>query len=106
MDDDLHVLISGETEEDVDLAEKLVRELLVPIDDELNVHKQKQLRELALINGTLREEPNCTICGQKGHQQFECTNRRMSYSMANVVCAICGDASHVTADCKYSQGVK
>lgn len=28
--------------------------LLRPLDDEQNEHKQKQLRELALINGTLR----------------------------------------------------
>lgn len=31
-----------------------VGKLLRPLDDEQNEHKQKQLRELALINGTLR----------------------------------------------------
>ena len=43
-DDELHVLITGDTEEQVDSAEKMVQELLVPVDDENNVHKQKQLR--------------------------------------------------------------
>ena len=59
-------------------------------------------RELALINGTLREEEHCSICGQKGHRQFECTNRKQSYEMANVRCRICGDASHVTKDCRFN----
>lgn len=45
-DDDLHVHIQGETEESVEAAAKLVQELLVPVDDEKNEHKQKQLREL------------------------------------------------------------
>lgn len=35
-------------------AAKEVGKLLRPLDDEQNEHKQKQLRELALINGTLR----------------------------------------------------
>ncbi|CAN0476234.1 unnamed protein product, partial [Hapterophycus canaliculatus] len=53
-DDELHVYVSGETEEAVEKAAKEVGKLLRPLDDEQNEHKQKQLRELALINGTLR----------------------------------------------------
>jgi hypothetical protein len=41
-------------EKDVDNAVVVVGELLRPVDDGLNQHKQRQLRELALINGTLR----------------------------------------------------
>lgn len=36
--------------------------LLRPLDDEQNEHKQKQLRELALINGTLRYVRVCLLC--------------------------------------------
>jgi hypothetical protein len=53
----------------------MVAELLVPVDDERNEHKQKQLRELALINGTLRDEEYCNLCGEKGHRQYECPAR-------------------------------
>lgn len=59
----------------VERAAVMVSELLVPIDDEKNEHKQKQLRELALINGTLREEEYCMLCGEKGHRQYECPAR-------------------------------
>jgi hypothetical protein len=40
------VHITGDDEEKVILAEKLVQELLQPVDDDKNEHKQKQLREL------------------------------------------------------------
>ncbi|GMF12545.1 unnamed protein product [Phytophthora lilii] len=73
--DDLHVLITGDREDDIERAAKEVQSLLVPVDDTKNSHKQKQLRELALINGTLRDDDYCHICGEKGHRQWECPNR-------------------------------
>ena len=54
-DEDLHVLITGDTEEEVDRAAAMVQTLLKPVDDDYNEHKRAQLRELALINGTLRQ---------------------------------------------------
>lgn len=77
--DDLHVLITGEREDDIDRAAKEVESLLVPVDDTRNSHKQKQLRELALINGTLRDDDFCHLCGEKGHRQWECPNRDRTY---------------------------
>ena len=44
--DDLHVHITGDDEQKVILATKMVAELLCPIDDDKNEHKQKQLKEL------------------------------------------------------------
>jgi hypothetical protein len=44
--DDLHVHITGDDEEKVILASKMVAELLCPVDDDKNEHKQKQLKEL------------------------------------------------------------
>jgi splicing factor 1 len=118
-DEDLHCHVQGETEESVcqplipfllpsqylqvELAAKLIKELLTPVDDDKNEHKQKQLRELALINGTLREDEYCTICGEKGHRPFECPQRTKTFQAANVRCAICGDQSHPTRDCPMKQ---
>ncbi|CAM9175862.1 unnamed protein product, partial [Ectocarpus fasciculatus] len=102
-DDELHVHIQGETEDAVNTAVKLVNELLVPVDDEKNEHKQKQLRELALINGTLREDEFCQVCGERGHKQFECPHRSKTFKAANVKCAICGDQSHPTRDCPLKE---
>jgi len=54
-DEPMHVLITAETEESAEAAAEMVRELLVVVDDENNQHKKLQLRELAALNGTLRD---------------------------------------------------
>ncbi|KAL0590116.1 hypothetical protein ABG067_001756 [Albugo candida] len=97
--DDLHVLITGDRDDELDRAAREIQSLLVPVDDTKNSHKQKQLRELALINGTLRDDDFCHICGEKGHRQWECPNREQTFKPVSVKCAICGDASHPTRDC-------
>ncbi|CAH0520169.1 unnamed protein product [Peronospora belbahrii] len=106
--DELHVLITGDRDEDLDRAAKEVQSLLVPVDDTKNSHKQKQLRELALINGTLRGDDDCHICGEKGHRQWECPNRdaHRTFKAANVKCAICGDSSHPTRDCTQKKSAE
>jgi splicing factor 1 len=98
-DDDLHVFVQGEEEEKVALACKKLEEILRPLDDSVNEHKQKQLKQLALINGTLRENEYCPVCGEKGHQQFDCPYRAKAFKAAGVKCSICGDLSHPTRDC-------
>lgn len=65
-EDDLHVLVTGDRQEDVDAAAGMVEKLLQPMDEEMNEHKQRQLRELALINGTLKDEEYCYLCGETG----------------------------------------
>ncbi|ETW00360.1 hypothetical protein H310_07005 [Aphanomyces invadans] len=102
--EELHVLITGDREEDIERAAKEVARLLEPIDDTNNAHKQKQLRELALINGTLRDDDYCHICGEKGHRQWECPNRDKAFKPVDVRCAICGDTSHPTSDCTQKGG--
>ena len=100
----LHVVISGDDQRSVDAASDMVEQMLVVIDDEKNVHKQQQLRELALLNGTLKEEDVfCQICGEKGHRSFECPKRFASKGIV-VKCAICGDTSHPTRDCTRRNG--
>ncbi len=76
-DDDLHVLVTGDTQDDVDRAAIMVERLLQPMDEEMNQHKQKQLRELALINGTLKEENYCFLCGDGSHRQIDCPKKDM-----------------------------
>ena len=102
--EDLHVYVSGDDPAGVAAAEQLVIELLKPLDDEANAHKQDQLRQLALINGTLREDEYCTLCGEKGHKQFECPHRTTTqHQLAGVKCSICGDLSHPTRDCPIKE---
>lgn len=56
-----------------------------------NDHKRNQLRELASLNGTLRDDENqlCQNCGEKGHRKYECPQAR-SFT-ANIICRACGN---------------
>ena len=90
----------------VDAASDMVEQMLIVIDDEKNVHKQQQLRELALLNGTLKDDEFCEICAEKGHRAFACPKRfAMRKNTPAVKCAICGDTSHPTSDCTRKQGL-
>eukprot|EP00573_Skeletonema_grethae_P001409 CAMPEP_0201691316 /NCGR_PEP_ID=MMETSP0578-20130828/4495_1 /ASSEMBLY_ACC=CAM_ASM_000663 /TAXON_ID=267565 /ORGANISM="Skeletonema grethea, Strain CCMP 1804" /LENGTH=743 /DNA_ID=CAMNT_0048176491 /DNA_START=34 /DNA_END=2265 /DNA_ORIENTATION=- len=106
-DEPLHVVITGEDPAAIDAAAEMIESMLVVIDDEKNVHKQNQLRELALLNGTLKDEEWCNLCGEKGHRNFECPKRFSAASGAGgglqIKCAICGDTSHPTRDCKMAK---
>lgn len=105
-DEPLHVVVSGDNQESVDNAAKLIEDMLVVIDDDKNIHKQAQLRELALLNGTLKEDEYCSLCAEKGHRAFECPKRfSMNKPGVEVKCAICGDTSHPTRDCKQKDVV-
>jgi len=72
----LHVLLTAEDQSSLDMAEAEIRKLVDnPMEDKDNEHKQKQLRELAVLNGTLKEDEFCPLCAQRGHRAFECPSR-------------------------------
>ncbi|KAK8512991.1 hypothetical protein V6N12_030397 [Hibiscus sabdariffa] len=61
LNEPLHVLVEAEFPENIinsrlDYAVGILENLLKPVDESLDNYKKQQLRELALINGTLREE--------------------------------------------------
>lgn len=85
-DEELHVLVMGTTDSQVNKASKMVKDLLIPVEEDKNEHKRQQLRELAEINGTL---VNRTWSGAVD----------LSYRRTDIMCAICGDKSHPTSDC-------
>ncbi|KAJ9524255.1 hypothetical protein QJQ45_008425 [Haematococcus lacustris] len=53
--EELHVLVTADTEDQLDRACAMVQKLLQPLDETMNEHKKLQLRELASLNGTLRD---------------------------------------------------
>eukprot|EP00268_Persea_americana_P026629 TRINITY_DN2608_c0_g2_i1.p1 TRINITY_DN2608_c0_g2~~TRINITY_DN2608_c0_g2_i1.p1 ORF type:complete len:486 (+),score=114.19 TRINITY_DN2608_c0_g2_i1:125-1459(+) len=76
----------------------MVEKLLMPVDEGLNEHKRQQLRELAALNGTIRDDEFCRLCGEPGHRQFACPARTSTFK-SDVLCKICGDGGHPTIDC-------
>jgi splicing factor 1 len=59
----------------VDRASAMVEKLCTPSDDEHNEHKRLQLRELAALNGTLKDITACFVCGDEGHDAEHCPKK-------------------------------
>ncbi|KAL6560684.1 hypothetical protein OROGR_004243 [Orobanche gracilis] len=61
LNEPLHILVEAEFPEDIidgrlDHAIAVLENLLKPVDETMDVYKKQQLRELAVLNGTFREE--------------------------------------------------
>ena len=67
--------------------------------------KRNQLRELAALNGTLRDDENqaCQNCGQIGHRKYDCPEAKNF--TANIICRVCGNAGHMARDCPDRYGL-
>ncbi|KAK5708847.1 Branchpoint-bridging protein [Elasticomyces elasticus] len=101
-DEDLHCLIMADTEEKVNKAKKLIHNVIetaASIPEGQNELKRNQLRELAALNGTLRDDENqaCQNCGEIGHRKYDCPQARNF--TANIICRVCGNAGHMARDC-------
>ncbi len=92
----MHVFVQGETMEDVEKAAEKIKELLVPLSEDKNEHKARQLRELAALNGYVRDE------SRRLQQQAERGGLGAAGGPggpARVVCSVCGAPNHVASDC-------
>lgn len=136
-EEDLHCLIMADTEEKVNKAKKLIHNVIETVRDPSapipqcllandgqaasipegqNELKRNQLRELAALNGTLRDDENqaCQNCkfslpvnhlcfcltiigGEIGHRKYDCPQARNFTS--NIICRVCGNAGHMARDC-------
>src|ERR1700761_8175176 len=139
-EEDLHCLIMADTEEKVNKAKKLIHNIIetvsplwplgqmtianirqaASIPEGQNELKRNQLRELAALNGTLRDDENqaCQNCeysrlhirisyltlegGQIGHRKYDCPEQRNF--TANIICRVCGSAGHMARDCTVNKG--
>ena len=119
-EEDLHCLIMADTEDKVNKAKKLIHNVIetvrsgrscdpvllanwclqaASIPEGQNELKRNQLRELAALNGTLRDDENqaCQNCGQIGHRKYDCPEQKNF--TANIICRVCGNAGHMAKDC-------
>ncbi len=53
----------------------MIKKLCTPVDEEHNEHKRLQLRELAALNGTLKEQEACFLCGDYSHSARDCPTK-------------------------------
>ena len=75
-DEPLHALISSVNPDCVQRAVKSIREIIrkgVELPDDQNDLRKNQLRELALLNGTLRDQEvqRCNNCGANNHKSWQ-----------------------------------
>ena len=105
-EEDLHCLIMADTEDKVNKAKKLIHNVIetaASIPEGQNELKRNQLRELAALNGTLRDDENqaCQNCGQIGHRKYDCPEKQ-NYT-ANIICRVSSNAGHMARECPDRQ---
>ncbi|KAG5351573.1 hypothetical protein C0989_005789 [Termitomyces sp. Mn162] len=109
-EEDLHCLVLAETEEKVAACVRMINKVIETVNIEAastpegqNDHKRNQLRELAALNGTLRDDENqiCQNCGGVGHRKYDCPEQRNF--TANIICRVCGSAGHMARDCTVNK---
>jgi len=102
----LHAYITGTDHAVIKRGCDKIREIInaaLMIPDGQNELRKLQLRELAVLNGTLRPEDllggtRCSNCGSDQHKTWECPDA--PNVTANVICTACGGAGHIARDCK------
>merc|ERR1719278_806902 len=101
-DEPLHAYVTATNVEAVRKAVIKINEVIkqgVEIPEGQNDLRKNQLRELALLNGTLREgdAPRCSNCGADDHKSWQCQDRANVTN--NIVCTTCGGVGHPAKDC-------
>ena len=94
-DEPLHAYITGPTAEIVAKACAKVREIVqqgIDVPETMNDLRKSQLRELALLNGTLREND--------GLNKLKLIETTKTIVTNTIICSLCGGAGHITGDCK------
>lgn len=102
-DEPLHAFITASNPEAVKKAVDRIKDVIkqgIEVPEGHNDLRRMQLRELAQLNGTLRETdgPRCTNCGSTDHKSWLCPDKPNVTN--NIVCSACGGAGHIAKDCK------
>eukprot|EP00096_Caligus_rogercresseyi_P014173 TRINITY_DN669_c1_g1_i1.p1 TRINITY_DN669_c1_g1~~TRINITY_DN669_c1_g1_i1.p1 ORF type:complete len:462 (-),score=185.25 TRINITY_DN669_c1_g1_i1:114-1499(-) len=101
-DEPLHAYVTATDPDAVKRAVLKIKEIIrqgVDVPEGQNDLRKNQLRELALLNGTLREGDGlrCSNCGAGDHKSWQCQDKLNVTN--NVVCTSCGGVGHISKDC-------
>ena len=94
MNEPLHCLITADNQRKVDRAKSLLQdtiEMATTTPEHENSRKREQLRALAVVNGTFRDDEGYRGTGD-GEYRF------------NIVCRVCGGNGHIARDCVDRKG--
>lgn len=102
-DEPLHAFITAPNPEAVKKAVDKIKDVIrqgIEVPEGHNDLRRMQLRELAQLNGTLRETdcPRCTNCGSTEHKSWLCPDKPNVTN--SIVCTSCGGAGHISKDCR------
>ncbi|CAG9120699.1 unnamed protein product [Plutella xylostella] len=102
-DEPLHAYITATNAAAVNKAVEKIKEVIrqgVEVPEGQNDLRRMQLRELAQLNGTLREHegPRCANCSASDHKTWLCPDKPNVTN--NIVCSSCGGAGHIARDCR------
>jgi len=105
-DEPLHAYVTSNNPESVKKACEKIKEIIrqgIDMPESQNDLRKNQLRELALLNGTLREGegPKCSNCGATSHRTWHCPDKPNVTN--NVICTVCGGAGHIGRDCRFKR---
>uniref|UniRef100_A0A1A9UTN5 Branchpoint-bridging protein n=1 Tax=Glossina austeni TaxID=7395 RepID=A0A1A9UTN5_GLOAU len=102
-DEPLPAFITAPNPEAVKKAVDIIKDVVrqgIEVPEGHNDLRRMQLRELAQLNGTLRETdcPRCTNCGSTEHKSWLCPDKPNITN--SIVCTACGGAGHISKDCR------
>lgn len=101
-DEPLHAMVTGNNAEQVKIAVDRIKEIVrqgIEVPENQNNLRRTQLRQLAMLNGTLREnDSRCGNCGSMTHKSWQCPERPNITNRIN--CTNCGGVGHLLRDCK------
>lgn len=105
-DEPLHAFITGPTDSSIQIAIREINKIIrqaIELPENQNNLRRSQLRELALLNGTLRENDSfaskiCSNCGSDEHRNWQCPEK--TNLVNTIICNRCGGKGHLQRDCK------